>query len=133
MPSAIPGVVESWRVQVFAFGSALALLAFLAWLIKRRHLKEEYSLLWVGTSVLIMALALWRGSLDRLASLLGIYYPPAALFLVLLGGMLLILLHFSIALSAQKEQIRGLAQEVALLRERIEGPAAPENGGGQKG
>ena len=66
-----------------------------------------------------LLLSCWRGLLDRLAFLVGIHYPPSALFLVGFGFFLIIMLHFSLVLSSLSERSKKLAQEISLLREEI--------------
>jgi cell division protein FtsB len=48
----------------------------------------------------------------------GIYYAPSALFVIAFGFILVLLLHFSIAVSRLADQSKVLAQRVALLEER---------------
>lgn len=107
------------RIEVLAFAVSLATLVLIFELIRKRVLREEYALLWLSAGLFIMVLSLWRGLLDRLASWVGIYYPPAALFVVagLFGFFLSI--HFSLVLSRLSDQTRSLAQEVALLRDEL--------------
>jgi hypothetical protein len=52
------------------------------------------------------------------ASAIGIAYPPSALFVIAFGFILVLLLHFSIAVSKLADQSKVLAQRVALLEER---------------
>ena len=104
---------------VGAVGSILALLLVLE-LVRRRHLREEYALLWLLTGVVLLLLSLSRPLLDTLAELTGIFYPPSALFLVALLFVLTILLHFSIVLTRLTQQNRELAQQLALLRHELE-------------
>ncbi len=108
------------RVQwVSVLGSAALLVGILE-LVRSRRLREEYSLLWIFTAGVLLLLSVWRGMLDRLALLLGIYDPPNALFLVGLGFLLLILLHFSLVISRLSERTKCQAQEIALLKEAVE-------------
>ena len=60
-------------------------------------------------------------------------HPPNALFFVAFGFVLLLLLHFSVAVSRLTDQSKILAQRVALLEERV-GPArtAGRSGGGDE-
>jgi hypothetical protein len=107
------------RVQwVSILGSALLLGGVLE-LVRARKLMEQYSLLWIFTAVILLLLSCWRGLLDRLALLVGIHYPPSALFLVGFGFFLIILLHFSLVLSDLSERTKKLAQEISLLREQL--------------
>lgn len=104
---------------VGALGSIGALLLVLE-LVRRRHLREEYALLWLATGAVLLLLSLSRPLLDTLATLTGIFYPPSALFLVALLFVLAILLHFSIVLTRLTQQNRELAQQLALLRHDLE-------------
>ena len=62
------------------------------------------------------------------ALLLGIHYPPSALFLIGFGFFLVILLHFSLVLSELSERSKKLAQEVSLLREELRSERPPGDG-----
>lgn len=112
---------------VGALGSIGALLLVLE-LVRRRHLREEYALLWLATGVVLLLLSLSRPLLDTLAALTGIFYPPSALFLVALLFVLTILLHFSIVLTRLSQQNRELAQQLALLRHDLERVASVDEG-----
>lgn len=106
------------RVQwVAVLGSAGLLLVVLE-LVRSRRLREQYSLLWIATAVVLLLLSLSKQLLDRLARLIGIHYPPSALFLVGFAFGLLILLHFSVVHSRLSRDVKTLAQEIALLKSR---------------
>lgn len=107
------------RIQIVAIVGAGGLLLFVLELVRRRRLLERYALLWLFSAVVLLGLASWRGALEKLADLVGIAYPPNALFFVAFGFVLALLLHFSSAVSKQSDQIKVLAQRVALLEERV--------------
>jgi hypothetical protein len=110
------------RIQLVAIVGAGALLLTILELVRRRRLLERYALLWLFSGVVLLALAAWRGALEQLAQLVGIAYPPNALFFVAFAFVLLLLLHFSVAVSRLTDQSKVLAQRLALLEERV-GPA----------
>ncbi len=93
-------------------------------LVRRRRLREEYSLLWIITAAALTVLNLWDAPLDWLARLTGIY-RPTVLLVVAVGFFLLIMLYYSTVLTRLADQNKALAQEVALLRERLERLGAP--------
>jgi hypothetical protein len=106
-------------IQTIALvGSALLLLTVLE-LVRRRRFLERYALTWLFAGLVLLVLAAWRGALQTLADLLGIAYPPNALFLIAFGFMLLLLLNFSLAVSRLTDQTKILAQRIALLEERV--------------
>jgi hypothetical protein len=71
------------------------------------------------SALVILALAVWQGALNRLAELMGIYSAPNALFFVAVGFVLLLLLHFSAAMSRLSDQSKVLAQRQAILEQRL--------------
>lgn len=105
-------------------GSTLLLSLFLFFwifsLIRRRKLMEEYSFLWIMIAGVFLVLSFFHPLIDRVAYWLGIDYGPTALFLFFNVVTVFILIHFSIQLSDHKTKKRILAQEVALLRDRVE-------------
>lgn len=110
------------KVQIFAIIGSILLLLLILQLIRKEYLKPGYALLWVFTSLLLLVLSVYSKGLFLLSNAIGIYYAPAALFLVLLIGLLLVCMHFSVTLSKHQKQIKTLAQELAILKERYRNP-----------
>ena len=107
------------RLQIVAIAGALGLLLFVLELVRRRALMERYALLWLFSSVVILVLAIWDDALGLMARQLGIVSAPNALFFVALAFVLLLLLHFSAAMSRLTDQSKVLAQRQALLEQRL--------------
>jgi len=107
------------RLQIFAIAGALTLLLFVLELVRRRALMERYALLWLFCSVVVLGLAIWDDALTVLAKEIGIVSGPNALFLVAIGFILLLLLHFSAAMSRLSDQSKVLAQRQAILERQI--------------
>ena len=107
------------RMQVVAIVAAVALLLIVLELVRRRRLMERYALLWLFSATVILALAVWQGALNQLAELMGIFSAPNALFFVAVGFILLLLLHFSAAMSRLSDQSKVLAQRQAILEQRV--------------
>jgi hypothetical protein len=108
------------RVQVVAILITLGLFLLVFELVRRRRLMERYALLWLFSSAVLLALAVWRDLLERLASTVGIYYAPSALFAIAFGFVLVLLLHFSLAISRLADQTKVLAQRVGMLQQDVE-------------
>ena len=105
------------RAMVFGLAASIAGLVFVVELVRQRKLREDYSLLWLATALVLIVLSLFRPLLDSLATLLGVVtYPPAALFLVAIVFMLAILLHFSTVLTRLARENKEVAQQMAILR-----------------
>ena len=107
------------RLQVVAIIGAAGLLLFVLELVRRRALMERYALLWLLSSLVILGLAVWDDALTRIARAMGIVSAPNALFFVAVGFILLLLLHFSAAMSRLSDQSKVLAQRHALLAQRL--------------
>jgi len=107
------------RIQIIAVTLSLLVILLVVSLIRRRKLREEYSLVWLAGGVVLLVFSLWRDLLDIIARALGVYYAPAVLLLVTIffGG--LSFLHFSVVISAHAEQNKNMAQEIALLKEKV--------------
>jgi hypothetical protein len=97
----------------------IALLLMVLEMVRRRRLREDYSLLWLATAIVLVVLALWRDSLNAIARLFGIAYPPTALFVIGIGFLLLILLQFSIVITKLARENKQSAQHIALLNQRL--------------
>jgi hypothetical protein len=109
----------SHRIQVFSIIGSLLLFLFILRLVKRKKLKEEYSLLWLGFGFISIALSVFKPLLEIVATTLGILYAPAALLLILVISVFFILIQFSIVISRLAEGNKNLTQEVGILKTEI--------------
>jgi hypothetical protein len=106
------------RIQLLSIAVSAGLLVVVLELVRRRSFLERYAILWLFSGLVLLALAIWQGLLERVASLVGVAYPPNALFLIAFGFVMVLLLHFSLAVSKLSDQTRVLAQRLALLERR---------------
>ena len=113
------------RIQVVAIVAAAALILVLLDLVRRRRLLERYALLWLFSAVVLLGLAIWDELLSEVASSIGVATPVNALFFVAFGFVLVLLLHFSLAVSRMADQTKVLAQRLALLEQRQRHADAP--------
>jgi hypothetical protein len=107
------------RIQYVAIFGSIILLLFIFELIRKKKLKEKYSLLWFFVALLFLLFSFWREGLEVLSELVGIQYPPATLFLIFLLGYLLIMVHYSIVISRISDIVKDLTQEVGLLKQEL--------------
>ena len=109
------------RASIAGAIASLILILVVVELVRGRRLKERYALLWLATGVVLLVLSIWRGGLNTIAGWLGVTsYPPAVLFAVATLFIFLVLLHYSTVLSKLTDDNVLLAQEIALLRARLE-------------
>ena len=104
------------RVALVLAGGVLLLMTLE--LIRKRRLREEYSVLWVLTAAAILVSGIYPRVLEWVA--MRITLPPAVLMTFLCVLFLMaILLHYSVVISKHSEREKGLTQELALLKDEI--------------
>ncbi|MBW2020578.1 MAG: DUF2304 domain-containing protein [Deltaproteobacteria bacterium] len=104
------------RQKVFALAIGIAIFLFILEMVRRRKLREEYSWLWLLTGCGIIVLVIWYDLLVLITELIGAVLPTTTLFLFGMIFLMLIALHYSIKISAMTDQVRKLAQELAILK-----------------
>ncbi len=110
----------STSAQIAAIVTTVVLVGLVLWLIRRGRFREETALYWLFATVVLLLFSLRSDLLGWTAAMLGIYYPPTVLLLgIILAGTLLAI-HFSVALTRLDGQNKRLAQELALLTQRID-------------
>jgi hypothetical protein len=107
------------RIQILAIIGSISLLIFIIILIRQHRLKEEYSLLWLFFTVFFIIFSVWRNGLEWISDLMGIAYPPAALFLILIMALFVIMIEFSLIISKQSERIKSIGQNIGLMKQEI--------------
>jgi len=107
------------RQKIFALAIGIAIFLFILEMVRRRKLREEYSWLWLLTGLGIIVLAAWYDLLVFITDLIGAALPTTTLFLFGVVFLMLIALHYSIKISALTDQVRKLAQELAILHEEV--------------
>jgi hypothetical protein len=105
-------------MRILALLASLSLLAAVLELVRRRRLREEFSLLWVVGAFGALTLSLWDGARSQLASALGTseesaLLATAALFLAM------VCLDISTKVSRLANQQKHLVQEFARLEKRV--------------
>jgi hypothetical protein len=109
------------RQKIFAILIAVAIFVTIIELVRRRKLKEEYSWFWLLTGACLFILAIKYDWLVAITGLIGAGFPTSTLFFFGIIFLILINLHFSIVLSHSANQIKNLTQELALLKNRVQG------------
>lgn len=113
-------------MQIVAILVSIFLFVVVIDFVRRGLLKEKYSVLWLTLTLMVFVLSLWQEILHKIAELVGVAYPPTLLFLVAFMFVIMILLHFSVAISTLTEKSKILSQELTLLKEEIEESKKPK-------
>ncbi len=112
--------------RLFAIATSVATLLGILELVRRRRLREEYSLLWIATTLVMLVLASWYGVIEWLTRLIGAVTPTTTLFLFGLLFLLVISIHFSTVISRLTHQLRRLTQEIAIVEAELQARRDPE-------
>lgn len=106
----------STRGHIVVLLVTLCGLLFIVRMLRRSQLAPRYAVLWMAVGVVLLFLASFPGTVDRVSIAVGISYGPATVFLGAITVLFVVVVHFSWELSRLQERTQILAQEVALLR-----------------
>ncbi|ATF63184.1 MULTISPECIES: DUF2304 domain-containing protein [Rothia] len=84
--------------------------------VRNQKMKEKYAALWLIVGVIMIVLALFPKLLDSLSRLVGIETPVNLLFLLAIIMLMGISLHLTLAISKITDDMRTLAEEVAIMK-----------------
>jgi hypothetical protein len=110
----------SSKVNLFAIIGSIILLLIILELIRRKYLRERYSLIWIVTGTLFLLLSIRVDILERVSNFLGFTVPSNALFFFGILFLLSIVLGLSVITSHLAEKNKVLTQEVVLLKNRVD-------------
>lgn len=102
------------RIQFFSIIFSVIVFSAIFWLVKRRKVKEEYSILWFATALVFLYMSLDRHAVDRLGDLFGIAYKPTIVVLMISGFITLVLVHITVVITRLTDQNKELIQELGL-------------------
>ncbi|HZS49390.1 MAG TPA: DUF2304 domain-containing protein [Bryobacterales bacterium] len=88
--------------------------------VRREHIRVEYSMTWLGATLLLLILCLSDKAMGLLSGLVGV--RDASLVLIILAGVLFVFTFFrySVVVSSLKDHNIQLAQKVGMLEWEIE-------------
>lgn len=116
-------------IQYISLIGALLFMLFIFRLIIKGRLREEYSIVWIVCTFILILFSIWRKGLELIAKFLGIFYPPSLIFLAAIFAIIAFLVHLSIVNSKLQNQLKNLVHEIAYLKKQIsdltESPDSP--------
>ncbi len=93
----------------------LLLAGTILYLVRRDHLHGPYALGWLALATGVILIAAFPRIIDRIGSLVGIYYPPILVCLVAIAALLIKSLISDLERSRQERSLRRLSQKLAIL------------------
>ena len=106
--------------QIFSLLVSVLVFVFVVDMVRKRRLKEENSVLWLATSVIMFILVLRYKWLVALTAFIGAGLPTTTLFLCSIIFLILLSVQFCIKISTLTDQVKNLSQENALIKQDIE-------------
>ena len=95
---------------------AAAVLGLVLELLRRRHLRGKYALLYLALASVVVLFAVVPSLLGSLSNVLGVEVPANLLFFSALIVLLMVSMQLAYESGRLEEETRTLAEEVALLR-----------------
>ncbi len=114
-----PGVLNADQMLVAVVVATVMLLVVIE-LVRKRKLREEYAILWIGTAIVLTILALWTNVLDWIRTILGAQTQASTLFFGAILFLMLLALQFSVRLTKLTFRNKVLGQEVSLLKKELQ-------------
>lgn len=107
-------------IVVAGIAFALLVLVIITSLLLRRQLREKYATLWIVVGLVILVLAIFPGLLVGLSRLLGVEVPSNLIFALAIVLLVGVALHLSWELSQAEDEVRRVAEDVAIVRADVE-------------
>ena len=107
------------RAQIIAVVIAVLLFIYVFDLVRRKKLREEYSLFWMILCALLVLFAAWSHLLVSVTRLMGAVSANSVVFFFGFVFIIALLLHVTVRLSKSAEEIKNMAQKIALLEGEI--------------
>ncbi len=98
---------------------ALATVATLVSLLRSGRLREKYAGLWLVFGLVVVVVASFPTLLDRLAQVIGVVLPSNLIFFAAIVLLVGVAMHLSTEVSRLEDETRVLAEEIALLDQRM--------------
>jgi len=106
-------------LQISIIAGVLFLFGLILFFLRKNAFSLKYALLWLLSVTVMLILGIFPDILIYIAHLLGFEVPANALFTLLLGFIIIILLQQTANISQQADKIKTLVQTNALLEKRI--------------
>ncbi|MBO0950055.1 DUF2304 domain-containing protein [Fibrella forsythiae] len=110
----------SFVIQLVSIVGASIFMIMIFRLIIKGRLREEYSIVWILCTLILIVFSIWRKGLEQISLWLGVYYPPSLIFLAAIFAIIVFLVHLSVVNSKLQSQIKTLTHEMAYLKQALQ-------------
>ncbi len=109
----------TFHQRIVALLLSLLVAVIVIELVRRRKLREEFSVIWMLTTLFILIFALWEWPLMLVRRIVGTEIAINALFLLAIIFLVIINIYLSMKISILTTRNIRLAQRVGILEEKI--------------
>lgn len=113
------------RQKIFAAACGISLLVVIIELVRRRKLRVEYAWLWMLAGITIAVISVNYRLLVWITEFIGAGFTSSTLFFFGIFFVLALCLQFSVKISRLEDQVKNLAQQLAMRNVRKPGGEAP--------
>lgn len=107
------------KAQILIVVILLIALGALIYIVKKRALELKYVLLWLACDIILLIFAIFPQLMDVFSGIFGILSPVNMLFFFGFVFSLMIIFSLTVALSRVTGNVRRMAQQMAILEERL--------------
>jgi hypothetical protein len=100
--------------------AALLTLGVVIEMVRRKRMRERHAVWWLLAGVLALIVGVFPGILEWAGQLVGVGAPVNLVFFVSIAVLFLVCIQHSTELTTQEDKTRTLAEEVVLLRLRVD-------------
>jgi len=110
------------HINILQLSFIIGLIFFfgiIIYFLRKKALSLKYTLLWLISGFIMLIVSIFPNILAFFSDKLGFQVASNALFALIIGFILMILLSLTSIVSKQNEKIKTLAQTIAILEKRI--------------
>lgn len=106
-------------MNYFFIAIAIIFIIYILRIVKHGQFSIEESIFWVAGSLVCLFLAIFPKTIDKIAVMLKVAYPPSLLFLVVIIFLLFLIFRNTKKIGKQNEKVIELAQRCSILEYEI--------------
>lgn len=110
----------SFKLHLFAVAASLGFIAVIFELVRRKLLKESYSLIWFFVGGGFLFLSVFGDSIGALSKFAGFQVASNAIFVYAIFLILILVLGLTVAITRLSKASQEMAQEMGLLKNMLE-------------
>lgn len=118
--------------NIFFIIVALLIILYIFYSIRKNKLDITNSFIWIVFCIILLFLSIWPTSLDWLANLLGIAYPPALFLTVAIVILFIMIFVQSKKIEDLHKKVIDLGQELSIIKSEHQKTAKPDKTTGNK-